>query len=808
MAADAAPGGRDRAGRGPADVPAVGRGPGAPVQRGLPRRPGRARGRIRTALGRPVAQAWPELWSGFGARLREAQRGQGCQVRDLPLEVVREGVAQRAWLDVSATPVRDESGAVGGVLLCCADTTVRVLAQRERDAALCTVEGNARFRTFFDQGASFAALLTLDGAVVDVNRVSLEVGSYERADVVGRYFWDCGWWTPSDELVARVRDCVGRAAQGETVSVEMAYFVGDGSRRFTRMTVTPVTDDDGRPVFIAATGNDITEQRQVEARLRLLDSIGEATRVASDPKVIMEEATRLLGEHLGVTRVAYADLEADNDRFTIRHDWRVPGAISTVGVYSLDLFGSRARNNLRAGRNLVINDVDRELAPEDGKDMFNQIAIKAIVCCGLAKGGRLVAMMAVHQEHPRAWSAEEVALIDAVVERCWAHIERVRSTEALREADRHKSEFLATLAHELRNPLAPIRNGLDLLRLNESRPGAVSVSAVRDMMDRQLRHMTHLVNDLLDMARVSSGKIVLQPEQGILQDIVTAAVEASMPLLETAGHVVALELPEAPVPVLADPVRLSQVIGNLLSNAAKYTPQGGRIRLSMRLDGGCAVIAVADDGIGIPAESLGAVFDMFTQVARHIDRSNGGLGIGLALVRRLVELHGGTVSAASPGPGQGSTFTIRLPLAAAHALRQAPAAAPARPGRSLRVLVADDNGDAASTLATLLVAEGHEVRVAGDGVEALTTAAAFRPHLAILDIGMPVMDGYEAARRMRALPELAGVRLAALTGWGAAEDRSRSRAAGFEFHLLKPAGMAEIEAVLAAAGAAVEDQSA
>jgi len=569
---------------------------------------------------------------------------------------------------------------------------------------------------------------------------------------------------------------------------------------------SPIHDDTGAIAGLLATCVDTTarvasrrERDDAMERLRLLDEIGEATRVASEPRAIMEEATRLLGEYLGVTRVAYADLEPDNDRFTIRHDWRVPGAVSTAGVYSLDLFGSRATSNLRIGRTLVIDDVDLELAPGDGDGMFNSIGIKAIICCPLVKGGRLVAMMAVHQVHPRRWTAEELALVEAVVERCWAHIERVRSTEALREADRHKSEFLAVLAHELRNPLAPIRNGLELLRLGDG--GRDTVARVGGMMDRQLSHMTHLIDDLLDIARVSSGKIVLHREPVDLRRIVAGAIEASMPALEAAGHDLAVQLPDGPLPVDADPVRISQVIGNLLTNAAKYTPRNGRVRVAAQVDAGAAVVTVADNGIGIPAESLDAVFDMFTQVARHSERSNGGLGIGLSLVRRLVALHGGSATAASAGPGQGSTFTIRLPLAAAlpaPADAAPPLSAPAN-GRRLRILVADDNVDAAHSLADLLALGGHELRVAADGVAALELAAGFLPDVVFLDIGMPGMDGYETARRLRRLPGMAAVRLAALTGWGAAADRECSRAAGFHHHLLKPAVPAEVSAVLAGA---------
>jgi signal transduction histidine kinase/CheY-like chemotaxis protein len=576
---------------------------------------------------------------------------------------------------------------------------------------------------------------------------------------------------------------------------------------YASFSTSPIRDESGgiagvHCVCTETTGKVRSQQERdaALAKLALLDAISEATRVAAEPEAIMEHSTRLLGEYLGATRVAYADLEPDNDRFTIRHDWRVEGAASTAGVYSLDLFGSRATSSLRVGHTLLINDVDCELAPGDGFEMFNRIGIKAIICCPLVKQDRLVAMMAVHQQLARAWTTDEVALVEAVVERCWAHIERVRSTEALREADRRKSEFLATLAHELRNPLAPIRNGLELMRVGAGKPEVLD--RVRTMMERQVGHMVHLINDLLDIARISSGKVVLQLSRTDLQAVVASAVETTLPLVEAAGHELVLDLPPGPVPLDVDAVRMSQVLSNLLSNAAKYTPQKGRITVSAAAGQGMATIRVADTGIGIPAESLGTVFEMFNQAPHSIGNAKGGLGIGLSLVRHLVALHGGSATASSQGLGQGSTFTVRLPLPAEVPDKKpdAPAASAdgqAAPDQALRVLVADDNVDAAESLSILLQLAGHEVRVAYDGEQALRVAGAFRPDLAFLDIGMPRMDGYQAARALRALPGMGRLRLVALTGWGAVQDRERSRAAGFDHHLLKPAFPEQVQAILA-----------
>ncbi len=574
---------------------------------------------------------------------------------------------------------------------------------------------------------------------------------------------------------------------------------GYAEQVYASFSTSPIRDESGAIAGVLCVCSETTGKvRQVEERLRLLDEIGEATRLAAEPVTIMAHSTRLLGEYLEATRVAYADLEPDNDRFTIRHDWTIEGAISTVGVYSLDLFGSRATSNLRVGRTLLINDVDTELAHGDGYEMFSQIGIKAIICCPLVKQGRLVAMMAVHQQQPRTWTRDEVALVEAVVDRCWAHIERVRSTEALREADRRKSEFLATLAHELRNPLAPVRNAVELLRIGADKPGLKE--RMLATMERQVGHMVHLIDDLLDIARISSGKVVLQSARVTLQSVVASAVETSLPLVEAAGHELALDLPAQAVWLEGDAVRLSQVLSNLLTNAAKYTPQPGRIGVAAKAVDGMVVIKVTDTGIGIAPEALEAVFEMFAQAPHSIGISKGGLGIGLCLVRHLVTLHGGSVMATSPGPGQGSTFTIRLPLAAvAAALHDEGQAQPAPARASLRVLVADDNIDAADTLGDLLDAMGCQVQVTYDGEQAVNAAPAFAPDLVFLDIGMPRLDGYGAARALRAMPAMDGVKLVALTGWGAEDDRARTGAAGFDHHLLKPASPEQVAAVLATA---------
>ncbi|MET0983743.1 MAG: response regulator, partial [Telluria sp.] len=371
--------------------------------------------------------------------------------------------------------------------------------------------------------------------------------------------------------------------------------------------------------------------------------------------------------------------------------------------------------------------------------------------------------------------------------------EQKRAENALRriaadlsEADHRKSEFLATLAHELRNPLAPIRTGLDLLRMA---PGnADTAGRVHEMMDRQLGQLIHLVDDLLDIARITRGRIELKKEAIDLRTAVSMAVESSAALIQAGRHQLDVQLPDEALPLEADLTRLVQVLSNLLNNAAKYTPGGGRIALSAWREADQAAVAVTDSGIGIAPEAIGSVFEMFTQVRSSLDRAQGGLGIGLSLVRRLVELHGGRVHAFSAGRGRGSTFTVRLPLKRGAGQTKEAGGAPASQAqaRRLRVLVVDDNLDAAESLVALLGALGHETRMAHDGPAGLALARTFRPDLAFLDIGLPGMNGHEIARALRASDELCNMMLVALTGWGAASDMTLSHQAGFDQHLTKP----------------------
>lgn len=375
-----------------------------------------------------------------------------------------------------------------------------------------------------------------------------------------------------------------------------------------------------------------------------------------------------------------------------------------------------------------------------------------------------------------------------------------RMQEALQEADMRKDEFLATLAHELRNPLAPIRNALQLLRVKG--PLDPTLQAARDIIDRQISHMVRLVDDLLDVSRITLGRITLRKEILSLQDVVASAVETARPMIDASGHELTVSLPSQPVYLDGDATRLAQVLQNLLNNAAKYTSTGGRITLSARHEGDCAVVTVRDNGLGIAPEELPRIFDLFVQVEHSLERSQGGLGIGLTLVRRLVELHGGSVEARSEGRGRGSEFTVRLPAAAGIAppvqQTQAAATAEGHVERARRVLVADDNRDAACSLAALLELSGNSVRVAYSGTEALEEARKYRPEVTLLDLGMPGVDGYEVCRRMRAEPWGKEMTIIALTGWGHDQAKRRAAEAGFDEHFTKPVDPRSLNTLISA----------
>jgi signal transduction histidine kinase/ActR/RegA family two-component response regulator len=410
--------------------------------------------------------------------------------------------------------------------------------------------------------------------------------------------------------------------------------------------------------------------------------------------------------------------------------------------------------------------------------------IRALAFIPLCFAGRLLGKFMIYHGAPHRFEAEEVQLAEIIAGHVASAVVRERDEEALREADRRKDEFLATLSHELRNPLAPIRNAVELISHPQADPA--TTERARGVLERQLRQLVRLVDDLLDVSRITRGKMELRREPVEIHAAVASALETVQPLVDSASLALTFAPASGPAVVSGDFVRLAQVFTNLLNNAARYTDPGGRIEIRVATEGGRAVVRVRDTGIGFPPEASERIFHPF-QRGPERSAARGGLGIGLSLVRGLVELHGGGVEAHSEGPGRGSEFVVRLPLLAAEAPRPVAATRPqVEAGRSRRVLVADDNPDSAESLAMLLRCRGHEVDVVGDGQAAVEAVRALAPEIALLDIGMPRLDGYEAAARIRSAPWGERTVLVALTGFGQERDQRRAHEAGFDVHLTKP----------------------
>jgi PAS domain S-box-containing protein len=575
------------------------------------------------------ARMTPAEFKAQDMRAVEALRRQGAH-SPIEKQYVRKDGSRVSVLVGSA--MIDARSGVGFVL----DLT----ASKHAEAAVR--ESEARLRSLIDNMTGFVAMLDLDGTLLEVGEPALRVGGLRREDVIGRKFWECGWWLHDAEQRRRIEEWIAAAAKGATIREDVtARIAGDG-RLAVDFMLAPVIGSDGQVTHVIPSGIDVSVRKRMETALR-----------------------------------------------------------------------------------------------------------------------------------------------EAAV--------------ALRDADRRKDEFLATLAHELRNPLAPIRNAVQLLK--QKALTAPQARTARDIIERQVQHMVRLVDDLLDVSRITLGQVNLKREQLTLGAVLTEALEAARPAIEAAGHSLDVHLPGEPLVLEGDSTRLSQVFQNLLDNATKYTPRGGRISVSAQRRGTEAVVAVSDTGLGVPSEMQERIFELFTRSHSGGDVKIAGLGVGLALSRQLVELHGGRMSVESEGTGRGATFSVHLPLLASSAAAS-PSAIDRQPATNdcdRRILIVDDNRDAAASLGMLLEISGCTVSVAFDGGQALEMLESFRPDTVLLDIGMPEMDGYEVARRMRADPHGRDVLLVALTGWGQEEDKRRARAAGFDEHLTKPVDPALLHALFRAA---------
>jgi signal transduction histidine kinase/DNA-binding response OmpR family regulator len=532
--------------------------------------------------------------------------------------------------------------------------------------------------------------------------------------------------------------------------------------------------------------------RRNNERLQLLADTADALLREEDPLQVLAVHYRHLGELLGFeVQLQYAfDEKSGALKLVEHHGIRdlVPEGLTQVppgGGAIGRLFEEPSRITLA-------------IADTPLDEPLRQLGLRHVTCLPMLTPRRLCGSLVFGSRTTQGPDPEGLAVLQLLADQAAVSVERARLVAELREADRRKNEFLAMLGHELRNPLAPVNNALEVLRLRC--PPDKLVQRALAASARQVRHMTRLVDDLLDVSRITRGKVELRREKIELTSVVEQALHESEQLLRARGHTLELHLPEAPVVLEADPNRLIQVLANLLLNAAKYTDPGGRVCLRARQDGAWLELRVGDSGVGIAKEMLEGIFDMFVQVDPGADRSQGGLGLGLTLVKTLVELHGGTVSAHSLGVGEGAEFVVRLPLpdqpTQAQALAAPTASMSATAPRRLNILLVEDNEDIRLTMRDLLELQGHQVNEVGDGLAAVERLLADPPHLALVDIGLPGIDGYRVAEQFRAARNTVRTRLVALTGYGSQEARNKALAAGFDAHLVKPISAEELWRVL------------
>jgi PAS domain S-box-containing protein len=639
------------------------------------------------------------------------------------------------------------------------DLTERLRAEEAADAK------EREFQAIFDlAGAGVVQTDAIDRRLLRVNQYFCDLLGYSETELLARTL--CDITHPED--VERDLKAVRRIMAGEIdgVEAETRYLRKDGQLVWGLVSVRVVRDASGSPLRSIAVVFDITERKRIEGELhrnkefleRIMDSSEDCIKVLD-----------LEGRVLFMSAAGQRRLEIPDPSCILTSDW-------------LDLWCGPAREAaqaaLHAARNGRVGSFQAYCPTwTGGSKCWDTVVTPMRGADGTPE--RLLAVSRDVTEHRKF----EAALNE--------------TAERLAEADRRKDQFLATLAHELRNPLTPIRNALTLIRMRADDPAAVEDA--RRLADRQLSQLVRLVDDLLDVSRITCGKLRLQKGRIDIRMVIDNALETAAPLFEAAGHRLTIDVESSTCHLEGDPIRLAQALSNLLTNAAKYTEPGGEIRLSARCTGGEITIAVEDNGRGIHEPMLPKLFELFTQIDSTTGRASEGLGIGLSLVKSLVELHGGTVEAASAGPGKGSTFTMRLPLCVAEARGEPPCDPQSEcPTCTVdkRILVVDDNVDAADSLAAVLRLSGRDVQTAYDGPSAIALAREHRPEVVLLDLGMPGMSGYQVAEEMRRQPALQDVLLIALTGWGQEQDRVRTREAGFDHHLTKPPDLEHLEALL------------
>lgn len=745
--------------------------------------------RLYSAAGEPINhdQCWMAL------ALRNGQDYVGQEI------IIEREDGSRVTVLANANPIYDDQGRLTGALNILVDISDRKRAE----------EAQARLAAIVESSDDAIVSKTLDGIILSWNAGAERLFGYSPREAIGSPIT----LIIPPELRSEEIVILERLRRGERIDhFETVRVAKDGHRIDISLTISPIRDGSGRVIGASKVARDITLRRETDRKLlavkdelasQLADlgrlhemSLRLSTTLELQP--ILDETLRTAVAIGGADKGLLSIYDRDEERLVAGSSWD----FTKEGVASLEQLPPDARAAavcFRQRRRVVVEDIETDPLFEPCRSAAQAAGFRAVHCTPIAtRQGEMIGVLCTHFRGPHQPTERELRLSDLCARQAADFIENARLYARLREADQRKDEFLATLAHELRNPLAPISNSLHLLRLSGDLDPAVS--RVREIMERQVSHLVRLVDDLLEVSRITRGKIELRKETVDLAGIIDCAVETTRPLIESSAHQLAIAVPPEPITISADPLRLMQVVANLLTNAAKYTERGGQIWLAARREGDEAVISVRDTGLGIPHEMLGHVFDMFSQVDRTLNRSQGGLGIGLTLAKSFVQMHGGSIEAHSDGPGQGSEFVVRIPVLR-ETLRPrldtpaAPFALAALPPRS--VLVVDDEPASAFTLGKLLELMGQRVQTAQDGVAALAEIKANRPDVVISDIAMPHMDGFQLAKRVRETPEFNGVTLVALTGYGQESDRLQAHEAGFDFHLVKPVGLAALQELLA-----------
>jgi PAS domain S-box-containing protein len=712
-----------------------------------------------SSLGRPGREVWAEIWPIIGPQIEQVMSGRGATWNANHLvPITRHGHVEEVYWTYSYNPIDDDTArtGVGGVLVICTETTEQVLAERAMRAA------EARWRELFDQAPGFMCVLSGPQHRFEYfNRRYGEIVG--RADLLGKTLLEA-FPEVAEQGFLELLDGVYRtgnaySAIAAPIQVPRADDPGSLQLRYLDFVYQPIRDAGGAVTGIFVEGAEVTERvvatqalAESETRFRTLaDNIAPLCWMADETGAAFWYNRRWY-EYTGLTAG-----EADGWDWASIHD---PKVLPEVLKRWRESVATGARFEmvfpLKGASGAYRSFLTRAFALRDSSD-------------------RIIRWFGTNTDISQQLAAEA----------------------ALRDADRRKDEFLATLAHELRNPLAPLRHAAKVLRA----PGADARTRelATTIIERQIQTMAGLLEDLLDVSKITRGQITLHRQRTSVASILETSLEVARPLLDARGHQLSVALPPEPIDVDVDLLRLSQVFSNLLTNAAKYTAPGGRVEVIARAEDAGVYIAVKDSGAGLEPDSIARIFEIFSQVKSTLDRAQGGLGIGLALVKGLVELHGGWVRAASAGLGQGSEFGVWLPscMSDAAAAQGEAQRVSAMPIKRRRILVIDDNQDAAQTLGLVLEMSGHEVHLAYDGEQAVAKARDLKPQIALVDIGLPKLNGYGVAECIRAEPWGEKMVLIALTGWGQDEDKRRAVAAGFNFHLIKPVDPDQVDELIA-----------